>query len=393
MDLNSYNLVNAPVLPECFVSIVIPVRDEAEHLIANLDAFANQIDLQNAALDPKLFEIIVLANNCSDDSAALTRDWKNRNAPVNLHVVEMNFPPENSNVGFVRRLLMNEAFYRLKKNKTDNGIIMTTDGDTRVAPDWIAQNIKEIAGGADAVGGRILLEASELEQMDKRARYLHLLDEEYRLLVAEFECVLDRIPHDVFPRHHQHFNGSFAVTTRAFEQAGGVPEVEFLEDVAFYHALLRVDAKVRHSPRVKVFTSGRNVGRSQVGLSFQINKWTEMGKNNVVYSVESAVAIEKRMLTRKRLRSFWEKVSAEGLPTNDEIASLAQNIKVPAEWLSGEIGKRQTFGKLLENVFRAQDENAARRKQNPFLPIEQAVSDLQKRLKELRRESAVTARA
>lgn len=384
-------LVDAPLLPECFVSVVIPVRDEAEHLIANLDAFANQIDLQNARLNPNLFEIIVLANNCSDDSATLARDWKNRNVPVNLHVVEMNFPPENSNVGFVRRLLMNEAFCRLKKTRFGDGIIMTTDGDTRVAPDWIAQNIKEIADGADAVGGRILLEAFELEQMDERARFLHLLDEEYRLLVAEFECVLDRISHDVFPRHHQHFNGSFAVTVRAFERAGGVPEVEFLEDVAFYHALLRIDAKVRHSPFVKVFTSGRSVGRSQVGLSFQINQWTEMGKNDEVYLVESATAIEKRMETRKRLRLFWEKVNAEDFPGSGEISLLAQNIKVPAEWLSGEIGKKQTFGKLLEEVFRIQDENAARREENPLVPVEQAVLDLQKRLKDLRRKSAATA--
>jgi hypothetical protein len=41
------NFIHTPISQSCFFSVVIPVRDEAGHLIKVLEAFANQIDLQN----------------------------------------------------------------------------------------------------------------------------------------------------------------------------------------------------------------------------------------------------------------------------------------------------------------------------------------------------------
>ena len=92
----------------------------------------------------------------------------------------------------------------------------TTDGDTLVAPNWIAAITKEIEKGAEAVGGRIFINPAELKNMNVKARSFHLRDTGYRLLAAELESRLDHLPHDSCPRHHQHFNGSFAVTTAGF---------------------------------------------------------------------------------------------------------------------------------------------------------------------------------
>lgn len=363
--------------------VTIPVRNEAKNIEMTLDSFAVQVDLQNNPLDKKLFEIVLLANNCSDASAEIARNWSKRNLSVNLHVAEKKFPKKNANVGFVRRLIMNEAFARLKSNKY-GGVIMTTDGDTRVAPDWIAQNLAEIERGADAVGGRILIENDELAKMDERARYFHLHDEEYRLLVAEFECLLDNHSHDASPRHHQHFNASFAVKTEAFEQAGGIPGVECLEDVAFYRALLRIDAKFRHSPLVKVFTSARNVGRATFGLSRQINEWTKMGRNGDDYLVESAAAIEKKTLARKALRHFHSKARTDEFPTSEEISRLAEILRIPAKTLFNELKRPQTFGNLMERISCLQNKNRKWRRQNPPIPIEDALSDLIEKAAKLR---------
>ncbi|MGI8786465.1 MAG: glycosyltransferase [Pyrinomonadaceae bacterium] len=390
MKSNAKILFDEPIFPQCFVSIVVPMRDEAEHLQRTLESFSLQVDLKNKPLDASAFEILILANNCSDDSVALARNWRRQNPEINVRVAEINLPKKNSNVGFVRRLLLDEAYRRLRLNRFGGGIIMTTDGDTRVAPDWIIQNVGEIEAGADAVGGRILLEDSELEKMNDKARYFHLLDEEYQLLAAEYECFSDALPHDIFPRHHQHFNGSFAVTTDAFERAGGIPQVNFLEDVAFYHALLRVDAKVRHSPQVKVFTSARTAGRSEIGLSFQISRWETMGKSGENYLVESADAIERRTLARKSLREFWRRENSNESPNADEVFSLARELKIPADLIFSELRKKQFCGALLENIFRAYDESAARSGQNNLIPIERAVFDLRKLLNNLRQNVAAT---
>lgn len=377
------NLIDVPIVPDCRVCIAVPVRDEAENIRQTLDALASQVDLENNSLDKNSFEIILLVNNCADDSAAVARRWQSQNRAVNLHIAEITLPKKNSNIGFVRRLLFNEAFARLQSNAARSGVIMTTDGDTRAAPDWVAQNLAEIERGADAVGGRILIKESELARMDARARYFHLRDEEYRLLVAEFECLLDRFSHDAAPRHHQHFNASFAVTTDAFERAGGVPQVKHLEDVAFYQALLRIDARFRHSLSVKVFTSARHIGRTTLGLSTQINEWTKMGRNNDDYLVESAAAIEKRVLARKTLRGFWMRARAGDFPAIEEILPLAEILCVSVAGISVELKRQQSFGELMEKIVYFQKVHGGWKRQNRLVCIENALAELHKKLAEL----------
>jgi len=386
MNSDFESLIDAPISPECFVSIVIPVRDEAGHLAKTLEAFAGQVDLRNRPLNPSIYEIIILANNCRDGSAQAARDWGESNPQIKLYVAEISLPKKIANVGYVRRLLMNEAFRRLQANHA-GGIIATTDGDTRVAPDWIAWTIEEIRRGADAVGGRILIEDEELERMDECARYFHLRDEEYRLLASEYECHLDSLPHDFRPRHHQHFNGSFAVTTEAYKLAGGVPDVPFLEDIAFYHALLRVDAKFRHSPAVRVFTSSRYLGRSAVGLSFQLNEWRKLGEKGANFLVEPAGAIQRKVAGRKLLRRFWLAVKSNEFPKVKTVAALADKLCVPRRFIFNNLKKPQTFGSLLEKIYGRQHESRRWHRRNPPVAVEAAIADLRVKLESLRSEN------
>lgn len=382
--MNFENLIHAPISRACMFSVVIPVRDEAGHLAQTLDAFAAQVDLHNRPVNPNIYEIILLANNCRDESARRARDWQRRNPRVKLHVAEISLPRKYANVGFVRQLLMNEAYRRLRSNRSGSGIIATTDGDTRVASDWLAATIEEIERGADAVGGRILIADQELKRMDEQARYFHLQDEEYRLLVSELECHLDRLAHDVRPRHHQHFNGSFAVTTEAYRRAGGIPSVRFLEDVAFYHALLRIDAKFRHSPAVKVFTSARHLGRSPVGLSFQLNEWKKLGEAGADYLVESAEAIEKKLSARKILRRLWLTAKEDEQPKPEIVSALAETLCVPSEFILSELVKPQAFGSLLEKIYARQTKSRKWHRCNPPIAVETAIAELRIKLASLR---------
>ncbi len=381
------NLVAADIRRECFATVVVPVHNEAEHLQMTLESFTRQIDVRKKPLDPNLFEIIIYANNCRDESAAIARRWKSLNTSLNVHVVEADLPPENSNIGFVRRMLMNEANTRLRRNLHQGGIIMTTDGDTCVAPNWIAANMQEIKDGADAIGGRILISPTEIRQMDGKARRFHLLDTGYRLLTAELEARLDCVSHDYLPRHHQHFNGSFAVTTEAFRRAGGIPEVRFLEDVAFYHSLLRVDARFRHSPFVRVNTSARHSGRTESGLSTQISEWTMMGRNFDEYFVESAAAVEQRFYLRSRLRDLWKR--REIIPIFPETNALADQLFVPESFLRTELENPQTFGAMLENIEREQHRIGGWANNYPLMAVEKTLGELRRILEVRRREVPV----
>ncbi len=373
-------LINSSILTECKISVVIPVRNEAEHLAHTLPAFADQKARCGNLLDPRIFELIILANNCTDDSAAIIKKFQRENPHLQIHLAEISLSMENANVGYVRRLLMNEAFFRLQTKRT-NGVILTTDGDTQVAPDWIAANLREIERGADAVGGRILISSDEVERMNVRCRDFYLKDEKYGLLAAEVEALIDDIPHDSAPRHHQHFNGSFAVTAEAYKKAGGVPKVRFLEDIAFYEALQRIDAKFRHSPQVKVLTSARHDGRSEVGLSFQLNEWQKMGERGADFLVESAPTIERKFKVKRKLREVWQRAKSFRFPTTADVYQLSENLHISSEFIVSELRSSTTFGSLYEKVLGEQKRLGEWEKRNSPVTLSTAINGLREIVK------------
>lgn len=376
-------LVIAPPSPHCEVCVIVPVRDEAENLTATLDALAHQIDLNGRPFDRERYEIILLANNCSDDSAAIARCFAKQHSTLALHVVEITLPPAEAYVGRARRILMDEAYRRLTTLEHGRGVIASTDGDTRVAPTWVAATLHEIQEGADAVGGRILTDRAGRAALDDYARLCHLREVGYRYLVAELETYLDPDPYDCWPRHFQHFGASLAVTAQMYERVGGLPAVRTPEDVAFYQALLRVDARFRHSPAVRVVTSVRQVGRTKNGLANQLSEWAVMGRKHQPFLVESAAAIEARLRARRGLRLFWRLSRGGHQPIESKIALLADQLGVATEWVTDELKQPQTFGLLLLRTIAKQEENTCS-EQSPDVEIGQAIRDLRDRLNRLR---------
>jgi hypothetical protein len=120
---------------------------------------------------------------------------------------------------------MDTAYRRLMSLGKPQGIIASTDGDTQVAPTWIAATRYEIAGGADAVGGGIITDRISRHALSPQAKTCFLQEVGYRSLVAELEFYLDPDPYDPLPRHYQHYGASLAVTAQMYARAGGIPPV------------------------------------------------------------------------------------------------------------------------------------------------------------------------
>lgn len=301
-DLNLFSEVE--VLPEIKFCIVIPIKNEEYYIENALSAFINQKDLDGDPINLNTFEILVLANNCSDRSVEIIKEFQNKNPQLNIFLEEISLPIHQANIGFVRKNLMDTAYKRLQRN--GGGLLLTTDADTTVAEDWISQNYFEIENCADAVGGRILLHPNEIADLDAKTYANHLKDEEYQMLIAELETIILESIYDPLPRHHQHFNGSFAVTTDCYLRSGGVPDVTHLEDMAFFECLNLIDAKVRHSNTVVVHTSARCIGRTEIGLSHQMNIWKNLGTDGSQHFVESFQSIMERFNIKKQLKKVWE---------------------------------------------------------------------------------------
>ncbi|MEH1881655.1 MULTISPECIES: glycosyltransferase [unclassified Nostoc] len=387
LDKDLYQpLVQIPPSPHCEVCVIVPVRNEAQTLAATLTALIYQVDLEGQLLDPKRYEIILLANNCSDDSAALARSFAEQHPDIALHVVEKTLPPTEAYIGRVRQILMDEAYRRLSSLGRTRGVIASTDGDSQVSPTWIAANLYEIICGADAVGGRIFVERAGRASLEPYARACYLREVGYRYLITELETYLDPDPHDSFPRHYQHYGASLAVTAEMYALAGGLPPVRTPEDVAFYRALVRVNARFRHSSLVRVVTSAREIGRTNVGLANQLSKWIEMGRQQQSFVVESAAAIETRFVARRQLRVMWWCALNGYQPDHPNVTSLAEMLGVSAQWLVQKLSQPYTFGQLFEQVEERQQEEERWASRWKFVEIEQAIGDLRLRLESLRQQ-------
>ena len=359
-------------------TVIIPAKDEADNLPATLAAFAAQTDLRSRPLVPGSFEIIVLANNCEDDTVATVRHVARQYPRLVLHAAELHLPPRQANVGQARRLLMDEACYRLHLAGQPTGLIASTDADTRVAPTWLAANLAEVEAGADAVGGRILTDTPRLGTCPVRRTQLR--DATYHLLRARLERLIDPNPADPWPCHHQHFGASLALTARAYQLVGGLPTVRFLEDEALWRALHRHDLRLRHSPAVQVVTSDRQYGRVEVGLSWQLREWAYLNEEQREPTVENPAQLVALWQARHLLREWWL-----GGRRPAAFGAIAELLLISPDALRGQLRRARTFGKCWEKLLanRALQLDGGREEQ----PLSLALTKLRTLISEYERQA------
>jgi hypothetical protein len=382
-------LVPTPPSPQCEVCVIVPVKNEAELIASCLNALANQVDLQGRELDCKRYEVILLANNCTDNSVAIARKFATEHPDFQLHIIDRVLPPSQAYIGRVRQMLMDEAYHRLAGlglagQGKQPGVIASTDGDTQVATDWIAATLLEISRGADAVGGRIVADPTSCKALDPQVKMRYLRGDRYHQLIVELESYIDGNPDDLWPRHAQHYGASLAVTAQMYRQAGGVPAVRTPEDVAFYRALLRVGARFRHSPLVQVTTSARQTVRTEGGFAAQLNEWAAMGQQHLPFVVESVGALEAKFYARRQLRDLWHRTSAGYRHTVMDVNLYANTLGVSAHWLSAEFKQPQPFDLLWDRIEARQQQEGIWQQRWPLVKLERAIADLTLRLKDLR---------
>ena len=366
----------------------MPVRNEARRLPGALRALAGQRLADGTRWDPAHHEVIVLANNCTDASADVVRRFAARHPGVALHVVEVRFADNVAHVGHARSCLMDEACRRLQRTAGSRGVIASTDGDTRVAPDWLAATLREIDAGADAVGGRIV--NGDDVALPPRLVALARRDALYQRLRVRLEHVLDPDPADPWPRHHQHFGASLAVTVAAYRRVGGMPAEPFLEDEALYRRLRRHDMNVRHSDRVTVVTSSRRRGRVAVGLSWQLREWQACVEAGGEPAVADPHAWAAALAWRQRLRSAWRlRAASIGEPSprvsateRTLLADLARRLQRSPTRLLREWRQAESFGAFWHAVEPRLLESAPRTSSS--LPMRDAVAELRALIGRLR---------
>ena len=245
--------------------VAIPVRDEEERLPACLRALARQRDQLGQPIPQTLVRIVVFANNCTDQSASLARRL-GECLSLDLRVVEARWPPAAAHAGNARRAAMDLAEAWLVERGERNGVILTTDADSQVGTNWIAENVAAFEAGAEAVLGRIDLD----EENNYLPQALHQrgeLEDAYERLLTELSSLLDPLEHNPWPHHATISGASLGITRAAYCRVGRLPRVPLGEDKALIALLSRQDARIRYCPTAHVITSGRTHGRAPGGVA------------------------------------------------------------------------------------------------------------------------------
>lgn len=280
--------------------VAVPAKDEAERIGACVQALALQAEARPAA-------IVLVINNTVDATAAIVRSLIA--LPVPIHAIEHQFAPEEASAGAARRMPTEFAADLLG----EAGVLLSTDADGRVPPDWVAANLHHGRHGAEAVAGRAVLDRTEGALILPALHADDALERGYARLLNEIAARVDPRPWDPWPRHSEHSGASIAVTLAAYRRAGGMPAAAIAEDRRFYAALERVDARIRHAPEIAVVVSGRTVGRAEGGMADTIRRRLGRPDPYLDDALEPAADFLRRVTLRARFRRAWAGGEADGL--------------------------------------------------------------------------------
>jgi len=285
------------------IAVAIPACNEANRVVACVGRLLNQ-----AGRCPDV--VVVLANNCTDETAARLRQAFGADPRLDLR--EVSLPAPYAHVGWARRLAMDAAADALPRSED---VLLTTDADTLVAPNWIDANVRALTAGCEAVAGAAYLMRQEREQLPPAHRRRLLKAGKYFTALAYLRAE-QAPPHDPWPRHDYEGGVSIALRLETYRAIGGSPILPTGEDKALFDAVRAHGGRVRHALDVRVFTSCRLTGRAQGGAADTLELWGALAADAPAHGL-TPLASALSGKTPHRLLSFdeldWELGEAKAL--------------------------------------------------------------------------------
>jgi GT2 family glycosyltransferase len=283
--------------------VAIPVRDEEAHIAVCLDALLGQCDRAGRRVAPGAFGILLLLNNCRDRTLAACRKALSGGDTPSL-LANVVLPPAFANAGFARGLAMDLGAQWLECHGHADGVVLTTDADSRVSTDWLTRNMAAINAGCGAVAGRVIFDPAQMAALPSHLGRRHSDEHAYEQALLELRAIIDPIVHDPWPNHWTASGASLAVTLRAYREVGGLPSVSFGEDRALASALQRRDIPIRYDPHIVVTTSARLNGRAPGGTAETLRRRCECPDLPGDAALEALPNAMRRYLWRRRLRDW-----------------------------------------------------------------------------------------
>ena len=284
--------------------VCVPARDEAERLPRLLRSLAAQTGFGSGAPLP----VVVVANNCRDGTSEAAREAASRLPAIDLRLIEIDLPPDEAHVGTGRRMALDSGADWLAAQGAPDGVLLTTDADARLPPDWVAANLAALCG-AEIVGGRLLIDPDV--PLDPALADLHARIERYWAHVRRLEDVLDPPAHDPAPRHGDHTGASLALRAGLYREVGGLPALPRGEDNALVARVREAGGRLRHCPGVGVAVSDRTLGRADGGMAREMTRRAAIVRGEAAYRLPTPEHWLELIAGRARLGRIWREQPEE----------------------------------------------------------------------------------
>lgn len=228
-------------------AIVVPVHDEEACLARCLEA----VDAAGAAsgLAAGAVQVVVALDCCTDASAAIAVAHQGR-AILPTTIVTIGA----SNVGAARATGVASALDQLPVLDRSAIWLATTDADSQVPINWLADQLDLAAAGAEAVAGLVAVD----DWSDHPAHVPVRFSRQYARASLRHE-----------PHGHVH-GANLGVRADAYLAVGGFPELASSEDVALWRALGEAGHRRVATRAIVVTTSARSKARAPSGFAARL---------------------------------------------------------------------------------------------------------------------------
>ncbi|GJE56857.1 hypothetical protein EKPJFOCH_3367 [Methylobacterium thuringiense] len=287
--------------------VCVPARDEVERLPRLIRSLAAQDGFpEDAGL-----RVVIAANNCSDGTVEAVRAMiaGGETAALDVRLIETTLAPAEAHVGTARRLALETGADWLDEEGCEDGVLLTTDADAWLPPDWVAANLRALST-AEIVGGRLII-ARETE-LDPAVAGLHARIERYWQAVRALEDRLDPPVHDPAPRHGDHTGASLALRAALYRAVGGLPALRRGEDNALVGRVQEQGGRLRHCPAVSVHVSDRAHGRAEGGMAVEMIRRLAVAGGGDAYRLPSPAHWCALIQRRAALRRLWPEIAVAG---------------------------------------------------------------------------------
>ena len=278
--------------------VAIPVRNEERSIVRCLDALSVM-----GHRETTLLTTVLLLNGCTDGTwDAVVRQASATGLPVTM--VEASLGPTMDHAGGARAVALGLAMDALSDRR--DGVILTTDADTRVPPDWLDRALEGLEAGCDVVAGDFDVDVASRRRWPEPLQKRVTLEERYGQLLDEVDNLCDPVPHNPWPSHRRCSGANLVFRASALAALPTIPSPRCGEDRALVAACLARDLRVRHDPNLRVSTSGRLAGRAHGGMADTLRLQHTLRETPCDDMLEALTPHVHRAMLRSHLRGLFQ---------------------------------------------------------------------------------------